>query len=207
MHLIDVQYDCFSAPLEFSGVQESWWNDRNGVQRYFWAGADDNNNSHTCQCGIDKNCVDPNQKCNCDAMTIVQLNDNGIYIHKRTASTFIDFIYRLRDGQGLIASYSFEFWANFPGIEWQTHVGQIPMFWQEDTVIDADQLPRPLHRWKSNQWILCNQKQFHTNQHRLLRFQQRLQCCRIRNNNWFQRPKNKSWSLFLRAKEHDVFNQ
>ena len=73
--IIRHQYDCFSAPLEFGGVQESWWNDRNGVERYFWAGA--NNNQHTCQCGIDGNCADPSQKCNCDAMAVVQLTDNG----------------------------------------------------------------------------------------------------------------------------------
>ena len=59
-------------------IQESWWNDRNGAARYFWAGANtNNNNSHTCQCGIDKNCMDPLTKCNCDAMAFVQVNDNG----------------------------------------------------------------------------------------------------------------------------------
>ena len=76
---IAMQYDCFGAPFEFGGVQESWWNDRNGVQRYFWAGAN-NNNQHTCQCGIDKNCVDNSFKCNCDAMAFIQLTDNGTRI-------------------------------------------------------------------------------------------------------------------------------
>ena len=70
-----MQYDCFIAPLEFNGEQKSWWNDRNGAERYFWAGA--NNNQHTCQCGIENNCVDRSQKCNCDAMEVVQLTDNG----------------------------------------------------------------------------------------------------------------------------------
>jgi len=72
------QYDCFSAPFELNGVVQSWWNDRNGAERYFWAGANTNNNQHTCQCGIDGNCADPSQKCNCDAMAVVQLTDNGI---------------------------------------------------------------------------------------------------------------------------------
>ena len=78
MLILLLQYDCFGAPLEFGGVQESWWNDRNGVARYFWSGSDDNNNQHTCQCGIGKNCVHANQKCNCDAMAFVQVSDNGI---------------------------------------------------------------------------------------------------------------------------------
>jgi len=73
-----LQYDCFGAPLEFGSVQESWWNDRHGGPRFFWAGSNDGNNSHTCQCGIDKNCVHANQKCNCDAMAFVQVSDNGI---------------------------------------------------------------------------------------------------------------------------------
>ena len=75
--LLLIQYDCFSAPLRFGGVQESWWSDRNGVARYFWAGANARNNQHTCQCGINRNCVDPNVKCNCDSMATRQLNDTG----------------------------------------------------------------------------------------------------------------------------------
>ena len=74
-----MQYDCFGAPFEFGGETQSWWNDRNVVQRFFWAGAN-NNNQHTCQCGIDNNCVDTKFKCNCDAMAFVQLTDNGTRI-------------------------------------------------------------------------------------------------------------------------------
>ena len=71
------QYDCYVAPLEFNGMQESWWNDRNGAPRYFWTGKNTNNNQHTCQCGIDKNCVDSAFKCNCDSVAPIQLVDNG----------------------------------------------------------------------------------------------------------------------------------
>ena len=71
------KYDCFRAPLEFGGVNESWWNDRDGIERFFWAGANSNNNQHTCQCGIDKNCINSTKKCNCDAMAVVQLSDIG----------------------------------------------------------------------------------------------------------------------------------
>ena len=75
--LLLLQYDCYGAPL--MGVQESWWNDRNGIARYFWTGLNTNisNSHHTCQCGIDRNCINPNAKCNCDAMAFVRVNDNG----------------------------------------------------------------------------------------------------------------------------------
>ena len=73
-----IQYDCFGAPFEFNGEAQSWWNDRNGVRRFFWIGTDENNsNQHTCQCGIDNNCVDPFTKCNCNSLAFLQLNDNG----------------------------------------------------------------------------------------------------------------------------------
>ena len=76
LKIINAQYNCFQAPFELNGVAQSWWNDRKGVARYFWAGVD--NNQHTCQCGIDNSCIDPSFKCNCDAMTpIGLLNDTG----------------------------------------------------------------------------------------------------------------------------------
>ena len=80
--LLPLQYDCFSVPLRFGGVQESWWNDRHGgAQRYFWAGDNtNNNNSHTCQCGIDKNCIYPSSKCNCDTMAILQRKDTSNFL-------------------------------------------------------------------------------------------------------------------------------
>ena len=72
------QYDCFGAPLEFNGVKYSWWNDRYGKVQYFWSGT--NTNSHICQCGIDKDCVDPDVKCNCDSYELQQLNDSGLWV-------------------------------------------------------------------------------------------------------------------------------
>ena len=65
-----VQYDCFGAPLEFNGVKYSWWNDRYGNGQYFWS--ETNTTSHICQCGIDKDCVDPDVKCNCDSYDTVK---------------------------------------------------------------------------------------------------------------------------------------
>ena len=74
---LSFQYDCFGAPLEFNGVKYSWWNDRYGKVQYFWSGT--NTTSHICQCGIDKDCVDPDVNCNCDSYEPQQLNDSGLF--------------------------------------------------------------------------------------------------------------------------------
>jgi len=71
------------APFEFNGVQQSWWSDRNGDARYFWAGTNTNNNAHTCQCGIDLkdiSCNDPTLRCNCDAVRNYALFDKGMLV-------------------------------------------------------------------------------------------------------------------------------
>ncbi|XP_046456833.1 uncharacterized protein LOC124203958 isoform X2 [Daphnia pulex] len=53
---------------------------RNNAQ-YFWAG-NNTDGVHTCQCGIDSNCVDPAVKCNCDALVPLQLVDDGVITDK-----------------------------------------------------------------------------------------------------------------------------
>lgn len=75
-----IRYDCYYAPLEFNTVPYAWWNDRNGNAKYFWSGG--NTDAHTCQCGIDGNCVDVTVKCNCDATVPLQLVDSGIITDK-----------------------------------------------------------------------------------------------------------------------------
>lgn len=69
------QYDCIFAPLELNDVAFCWWNDRSGNSKYFWSGG--NTDVHTCQCGIDGNCVETYVKCNCDAAAPIQLSDDG----------------------------------------------------------------------------------------------------------------------------------
>lgn len=69
------QYDCNFAPFEHSGIAYGWWNDKDGNAKYFWSG--DNTNIHTCQCGIDQNCVESTDKCNCDSAAPLQLFDSG----------------------------------------------------------------------------------------------------------------------------------
>ncbi|XP_046640282.1 uncharacterized protein LOC124323313 [Daphnia pulicaria] len=70
-----IKYECYSAPLQFDGVEYSWWNDRNGNEQYYWNGSD--NSTHMCSCGISKTCADPNENCNCDAAVPVNLIDEG----------------------------------------------------------------------------------------------------------------------------------
>jgi len=69
------KFDCWSVPFEFNDVADAWWNDRDGVPRYYWAGS--NQSEHTCQCGIDRNCVLSDVKCNCDALAAAPLADEG----------------------------------------------------------------------------------------------------------------------------------
>ena len=71
------QYDCVNAPLNINGVAFSWWNDRNGVARYFWSGSNSSIQQPICQCGIEQNCVDDFLPCNCDSVLPAQLSDIG----------------------------------------------------------------------------------------------------------------------------------
>ncbi|XP_046643658.1 uncharacterized protein LOC124328873 isoform X2 [Daphnia pulicaria] len=75
-----IRYDCNFAPFEHSGIAYGWWNDKDGNAKYFWSG--DNTNIHTCQCGIDQNCVESTDKCNCDSAAPLQLFDSGIITDK-----------------------------------------------------------------------------------------------------------------------------
>jgi hypothetical protein len=70
------QYDCYYAPFKFDNTEYAWWNDRDGNAQYFWAG-NNTDGIHTCQCGINGDCVDISLKCNCDAAAPIQLVDDG----------------------------------------------------------------------------------------------------------------------------------
>jgi hypothetical protein len=69
------KFDWFSVPFEFNNVAYDWWNDRYNVRRFHWAGS--NQSAHTCQCGIDRNCVLSDMNCNCDALAAAQLSEEG----------------------------------------------------------------------------------------------------------------------------------
>ena len=69
------QFDSFSVPLEFNSTQYGYWNDRNGGKQIFWAGPA--TSQHTCQCGIENNCVEWTVKCNADALAPLDQVDDG----------------------------------------------------------------------------------------------------------------------------------
>lgn len=59
----------------------AWWVDKNGKQQIFWSGSTED--VHTCDCGIQGNCVQDNLKCNCDSNVAVQLSDTGNSYRKK----------------------------------------------------------------------------------------------------------------------------
>ncbi len=69
------QVNCVGAPFTLYVINFAWWDDINGVERNFWSGADET--AHTCQCGLDGNCIRADLKCNCDANVAVSLSDIG----------------------------------------------------------------------------------------------------------------------------------
>lgn len=74
-----VKYDCWGAALEHDEIQYSYWDDRTGSPRYFWAG--NATDDHICQCGIDNNCADSRKVCNCDSLAH-QVSDEGFITDK-----------------------------------------------------------------------------------------------------------------------------
>ena len=82
------------------------------MARYFWAGS--NSNVHTCQCGIDDNCVDSLTKCNCDALAPVNLLDEGkIWNYFVDIDLFRAIVWRrCHHRQELVTRHSFKFRTN-----------------------------------------------------------------------------------------------
>ncbi|XP_046448520.1 uncharacterized protein LOC124197226 isoform X1 [Daphnia pulex] len=75
-----IRYDCTSAPFEINGNIYSWWNDRHGKPQYFWSG--NRASVHTCQCGIEYNCIEALADCNCDSSLPTPLADIGVITDK-----------------------------------------------------------------------------------------------------------------------------
>ena len=139
------QYDCFGAPLEFNGVKYSWWNDRYGKVQYFWSGT--NTTSHICQCGIDKDCVDPDVKCNCDSYELQQLNDSGLWVLLSNIFRFTmneRFIRRLHNCKGCVAGEQREFWSHpLQTFFRPLHSRRVRMFWNATVPGDAKLVSGP----------------------------------------------------------------
>lgn len=64
------------APIEFNGVPQSWWTDRNGVRRYDFTGG--NSSISKCQCALNGTCLDSKLQCNCNALSPVEISDDGM---------------------------------------------------------------------------------------------------------------------------------
>jgi hypothetical protein len=75
-----LQVNCLGGPFTVQDINYAWWNDVDGKIQTFWSGSDAT--VHTCQCGIEDNCVRPDLECNCDANVAVPLSDNGIILLK-----------------------------------------------------------------------------------------------------------------------------
>lgn len=106
-----MQYDCTSAPLQIYGIMFSWWNDNDGNPHYFWSGG--KSNVHTCQCGIERNCVEDLAACNCDSSLPTPLTDIGNYhgqgINRETGMTGLFYYYcRSHHGQKYPADHTTE---------------------------------------------------------------------------------------------------
>ena len=67
--------------MQHDEVHYAFWNDRNGTPRYFWAG--NQTDQAICQCGLEKTCINPRKKCNCDSLDIDSYYrfDEGIINH------------------------------------------------------------------------------------------------------------------------------
>jgi hypothetical protein len=115
-------------------MEYAWWNDKDGNAQNVWSG-NNTNGIHTCQCGIDGNCVDPALKCNCDAAAPVQLVDDGLikitkpkWYHLINKHIFV--VFRCHNGQKYSARHSIEFWPDSTGnFIRRPHVGPSRMQW------------------------------------------------------------------------------
>ena len=74
-----IQFESIGVPLEYNKTQYGYWNDRNNKKQIFWAGPA--TSEHTCQCGINNNCINWTHKCNVDYISNTSLIDEGIILY------------------------------------------------------------------------------------------------------------------------------
>ena len=75
-----IKYECFGSALFKGGA--GWWVSRDGERMDYWGGA--SAGSGKCACGVDQNCVDPKEACNCDKELNELREDSGYLTDKRT---------------------------------------------------------------------------------------------------------------------------
>lgn len=54
--------------MQHDGVSHAFWIDRNGINRHFWTGNE--TDEIMCQCGMNRSCIDPRKKCNCNSLAL-----------------------------------------------------------------------------------------------------------------------------------------
>ena len=86
-----IRYDCFDSKLLKDGT--AWWVSRDGRRQTYWGGAAIG--SGMCACGMQGNCDNPNEVCNCDSDEEKQLFDEGYIVDKVCNMSHID---RLNSG-------------------------------------------------------------------------------------------------------------
>ncbi len=121
--------------MEFNEIAYSWWNDRGGNVQYFWSGGNDT--VHTCQCGLLNSCIDPNLKCNCDALATLNVYDEGEKDHFLKLALVIDQYsssHKRRNYQErIVANNAFEFWKDgYGSFKWNPYIGKTSVLWSED---------------------------------------------------------------------------
>ncbi|XP_062845346.1 contactin-associated protein-like 5 isoform X2 [Trichomycterus rosablanca] len=78
----EVMYHCRKSRLfnTWDGTPLSWWVDRAGEKRTYWAGFLPG--VQQCSCSLAENCIDMNHFCNCDADRNSWENDTGLLSYK-----------------------------------------------------------------------------------------------------------------------------
>ncbi|KAB5526222.1 hypothetical protein PHYPO_G00149200 [Pangasianodon hypophthalmus] len=78
----EVMYLCRKSRLfnTWDGTPLSWWKDRAGEKRTYWAGLLPG--VQQCSCSLVENCIDMNHFCNCDADRSSWENDTGLLSYK-----------------------------------------------------------------------------------------------------------------------------
>ncbi|KAM9493648.1 contactin-associated protein-like 5 isoform 1-T1 [Clarias gariepinus] len=78
----EVMYRCRKSRLfnTWDGTPLSWWKDRGGERRTYWAGFLPG--VQQCSCSLAENCIDMNHFCNCDADRSSWENDTGLLSYK-----------------------------------------------------------------------------------------------------------------------------
>ncbi|TRY55799.1 hypothetical protein DNTS_025645 [Danionella cerebrum] len=77
-----VAYTCYKSRLLNSpdGAPSTWWVGKGNEKHFYWGGSGPG--VQKCACGIERNCTDPRNHCNCDADLKQWKEDSGLLMYK-----------------------------------------------------------------------------------------------------------------------------